>query len=82
MKKDTEATETGDTMNTPSADKQYQIRNRFQTMNAGDLVTILSATKADSWMADIIRTEMANRGLDRHCRWIGHKEAASYWLER
>lgn len=41
---------------------------------------LLAAARGDLNIEDMIKREIANRGLDRDGKWAGFKKAAQQWL--
>lgn len=58
--------------------RHREIRDQIQTYRAGHLIEMERVTTA--WLNASIRSELADRGLNRNGDWVGFEAARSFWM--
>ncbi len=62
-----------------STETLARVRGETQTLKADDVLAMLAWVRHGTWLADIYRTEMAQRGLDHLGEWVGFPRAREIW---
>lgn len=63
----------------PPEPKQRSIGEELQTWQAEDLIPALACVRPDTWLAELIRNELRNRGLGHKGEWVGYEQASRIW---
>lgn len=55
------------------------IRDELQTWNTHDLIDMIACVRRETWLAEVVRNELAARGVDHKGNWCGFPQARKIW---
>ena len=61
------------------AGRPMAIRDELQTWNTHDLIDMIACVRRETWLAEVVRNELAARGVDHKGNWCGFPRAREIW---